>query len=45
MLETISDGKAKTPFMKFGDKICIEMRNDHGQNVFGTIEQEVQMAP
>ena len=45
MLETISDGKAKTPFMKFGDKICIEMRNDQGQNVFGTIEQEVQMAP
>jgi len=45
MLETIADGKAKTSFMKFGDKICIEMRNEHGENLFGTIEQNVQAAP
>lgn len=44
MLETIATGKAKTPFMKFGDTICIEMRNDHGQNVFGSIDQVVHPA-
>lgn len=42
MLETIADGKVKTPYMKFGDKICIEMKNEQGQNLFGTIEQEVR---
>lgn len=42
MLETIASGKAKTSFMKFGDTICIEMRNDQGQNVFGSIDQVVQ---
>ena len=42
MLETIADGKPKTPFMKYGDKICIEMRNEQGQSVFGSIEQDVR---
>ena len=45
MLETIADGNAKTPFMKFGDKICIEMRNMQGQSIFGSIEQVVRQAP
>ncbi len=44
VLEIIADGKARTPFMKFGDRICIEMRNEHGQSVFGAIEQEVHPA-
>ncbi len=43
-LETIATGKAKTPFMKYGDTIRIEMTNEHGQNVFGSIEQVVQPA-
>ncbi len=42
MLEVLNEGKAKTPFMKFGDTICIEMTNEHGQSVFGAIEQTVQ---
>ncbi len=42
MLETIANGKASTPFMKFGDIICIEMRNEQGHSVFGAIEQKVQ---
>jgi fumarylacetoacetate (FAA) hydrolase len=42
MLETIGTGKAKTPFMAFGDRICIEMNNEHGQNIFGSIDQVVQ---
>ena len=41
MLEIIAEGKPKTPFMRFGDKISIEMRNDQGQSIFGAIEQEV----
>lgn len=41
MLETIAKGKATTPFMQFGDTIRIEMSNEHGLNIFGSIEQEV----
>lgn len=41
MLEVLSDGKATTPFMKFGDTIFIEMRNENGQSVFGAIDQEI----
>ncbi|MEL7240124.1 MAG: 2-keto-4-pentenoate hydratase, partial [Planctomycetota bacterium] len=39
MIETISDGAAKTPFMKFGDTVGIEMKDAAGQSVFGRIEQ------
>ena len=42
MLEIIAEGKAKTPFMSFGDTICIEMTNDRGQSIFGAIDQQVQ---
>lgn len=41
MLETIAHGKATTPFMREGDSICIEMINEQGQNIFGSIEQKV----
>ncbi len=41
MIETIQDGAPKTPFMKFGDKIRIEMLDTDGQSIFGTIEQTV----
>jgi fumarylacetoacetate (FAA) hydrolase len=40
-LEMIAHGKASTAFMKFGDRIRIEMRDKSGQSIFGTIEQEV----
>ena len=39
MIETIRDGKPSTAFMKFGDKVKIEMRDKNGQSIFGTIEQ------
>ncbi len=42
MLEMIEYGEARTPFMRFGDTIRIEMLDDNGQNLFGTIEQTVQ---
>ena len=41
MVETITDGKPDTPFMSFGDRIRIEMRDRTGASIFGTIDQEV----
>ncbi len=41
MIETIQDGKPKTNFMTPGDKIRIEMLDDHGKSIFGAIEQDV----
>ncbi len=42
MIETIATGAPKTPFMKFGDRVEIDMRNDHGRSIFGRIEQTVR---
>ena len=42
MLEIIADGKPKTPFMKFGDRVRIEMFDDDGKTIFGTIDQVVK---
>ena len=39
--ETIADGEASTPFMRFGDTIRIEMLDEKGKSVFGAIEQKV----
>ncbi|UTA47009.1 fumarylacetoacetate hydrolase family protein [Simiduia sp. 21SJ11W-1] len=39
MIETIRDGKPSTGFMKFGDRVKIEMRDKDGHSIFGTIEQ------
>lgn len=41
MLEIIADGKASTPFMKFGDTIRIEMFDSQGDSIFGAIEQKI----
>lgn len=41
MLEKINEGTIKTPFMKIGDSIKIEMLDTQGRNIFGTIEQTV----
>jgi fumarylacetoacetate (FAA) hydrolase len=41
MIEIIDDGKASTPFMKYGDSIRIEMKDDNGHSIFGAIEQDV----
>jgi fumarylacetoacetate (FAA) hydrolase len=42
MIETIETGKPKTSFLKFGDRIRIEMRDDDGLSIFGAIDHEVQ---
>ncbi|MBL4619359.1 MAG: hypothetical protein JKX88_04585 [Marinicaulis sp.] len=41
MIETIEDGAAKTPFMKFGDTVEIKMKNKDGHSIFGAIKQKV----
>jgi len=41
MIETILQGKPKTDFMQFGDKISIEMLDKNEQSVFGKIEQTI----
>ena len=42
MIETIESGKPTTPFMQFGDRIRIEMRDAEGRSVFGLIDQRVE---
>jgi fumarylacetoacetate (FAA) hydrolase len=44
MIETINKGKPVTPFMKFGDSVRIEMKDDKGHSIFGAIEQKVEKA-
>ena len=44
MIETIRDGKPSTSFMRFGDTIKIDMKDEAGQSIFGTIEQTVKQA-
>ncbi len=41
MLEKLQTGNAVTPFLKFGDKVKIEMLDSSGQSIFGPIEQQV----
>jgi fumarylacetoacetate (FAA) hydrolase len=41
MRETIDAGQPSTPFLRFGDKVRIEMFDDAGRSIFGAIEQEV----
>ncbi len=40
-LEMIESGAASTPFMKYGDRVRIEMFDAHGQSIFGAIDQTV----
>ena len=41
MIETINDGKAKTPFMSAGDSVKIQMLDADGHSIFGAIRQDV----
>lgn len=42
MLETLEHGEPRTPFMRFGDTVRIEMLDAEGRSIFGAIEQEVR---
>ncbi len=41
MIETIEKGQPETPFLKFGDRVRIEMLDAAGWSIFGAIEQKV----
>jgi len=44
MLEKIDTGNFVTPFMKFGDTVEIEMKDEKGSSLFGKISQKVAKA-
>ncbi len=44
MLEIIAGGKAQTSFLRFGDRVRIEMLDAQGNSIFGAIEQQVTEA-
>ncbi len=41
MIEKIQTGEVTTEFMKFGDKVAIEMNDKKGESIFGRIENTV----
>jgi fumarylacetoacetate (FAA) hydrolase len=40
-VETILEGKPRTPFLKFGDRVKLEMLGEDGRSIFGAIDQQV----
>jgi fumarylacetoacetate (FAA) hydrolase len=42
MIEKLTYGQPKTPFMQFGDTIHIEMFDNKGNSIFGAIHQRVE---
>ncbi len=45
LMEAIEFGAPRTPFLSFGDRVQIEMRDDTGMTIFGSIDQVVQKDP
>jgi fumarylacetoacetate (FAA) hydrolase len=43
-VETLRDGKPSTPFLKFGDRLRIEITDAAGHSIFGAIEQTIAQA-
>jgi fumarylacetoacetate (FAA) hydrolase len=43
-IETIETGAPNTPFMKFGDRVRIEMLDKDGASIFGAIDQTIEHA-
>ena len=41
MLETLEHGAPRTPFLRFGDRVRIEMLGSDGTSIFGAIDQVV----
>jgi fumarylacetoacetate (FAA) hydrolase len=40
-LEVLEYGSARTPFLKFGDRVRIEMLAEDGASIFGALDQQV----
>ncbi len=43
--EIIHSGEPKTPFLKFGDRVKIEMVDGEGRSIFGAIDQTIAQLP
>jgi len=41
-VETLRHGEARTPFLRFGDRVRIEMKDAAGRSIFGAIDQRVE---
>jgi fumarylacetoacetate (FAA) hydrolase len=41
MIEIIEKGAPATPFLRFGDRVRIEMKDQDGRSIFGAIDQKV----
>ncbi len=44
MLEQLEGGAARTPFLKFGDRVSIEMPGGDGRSIFGALDNRVVRA-
>ena len=44
MLETLEQGRPRTSFLSFGDRVRIEMFDNNGDSIFGAIDQRVVKA-
>lgn len=42
MIEKIQTGEMRTPFMRFGDKVGVEIKDETGVSLFGRIENRVE---
>ena len=40
-LEQLESGEARTPFLKFGDRVSIEMLDARGRSIFGALDNRV----
>jgi fumarylacetoacetate (FAA) hydrolase len=40
-VETVRHGRPRTPFLKFGDRVRIEMLDRQSRSIFGSIDQQV----
>lgn len=43
MVETLETGAASVPYLRAGERVRIEMLDEQGRSIFGSIEQEVRM--
>jgi fumarylacetoacetate (FAA) hydrolase len=42
--EELERGEALTPFLRFGDRVRIEMFDESGHSIFGAIDQKIAKA-
>ena len=45
MIETINNGVPEMPFMQYGDRIELDIQDDDGKSIFGSIDQYVTKWP